>query len=132
MRSVSQTMLICTTGADPEIRMTKNNKTMAVVTAATNKQYNDRETNERKESTEWHRLVFWGKTAELVQEYMKQGQLVYVLGENKTRKYQIPSEDKPRHITEIHVSEFKILSKKGDTKTPVTELKVPDLESPPF
>jgi len=50
MRSVSQTMLICTTGADPEIRMTKNNKTMAVVTAATNKQYNDRETNERKES----------------------------------------------------------------------------------
>jgi len=133
MRSMSKTQLIATAGADPEIRMTTTNKVMAQLSVATNETYTDKDTQEKKEITEWHRIVFFGKLAEIVRDYVHKGQLLYIEGSNKTRSYEIDGELKRRYITEVVAKEMQILSPKGTKKSAKIELDAPvDLDAPPF
>ena len=105
MASLSKTQLIGNLGDKPEIRYTPDGKPVATVSLATTETWKDKNTGEKKEATEWHRLVFWGKLAEVVGEYLGKGSQIYVEGRNKTRK-------------EIIVSEMQMLGKKEGGSAP--------------
>ena len=84
MASINKVILIGNLGADPDVRYTPSGKAVATLSVATNKQFKDKETGEKKERVEWHRCVLWDKTAETAGQYLKKGSQVYLEGE-KTR-----------------------------------------------
>ena len=103
--SVNRVILLGYVGSDPEIRYIEKDKAMAFLSLATN------ETNKNgMESTEWHRLVFYGETAKIVERYVKKGTLLYVEGKLSTREYQDRLKI-TRKRTEIIVSFFEILGR---------------------
>jgi len=103
-------MLIGRLGKDPEIRETQFGVIVGA-SIATTARWRDRQTGERKEKTEWHRLDFFGKTAELAAEYLKKGMLIYAEGESGTRKYTDKSGIE-RYSTSVNVKNFQMLSPK--------------------
>lgn len=112
MSMVNFVSLIGNLGRDPEIRYTPQGTPVANVSLATNESYKDKNTGEKKELTEWHRLVFFGKTAEIIKEHAKEGTGLAVQGRLRTRKWE-DKEGKDRYTTEIVVDEFRFLSKPG-------------------
>jgi single-strand DNA-binding protein len=95
-------------GRDPEIRYTQSGDAIANMTLATSEKWTDKKTGEKKENTEWHKIVFYGKAAETLQNYTKKGTLLYVNGKLQTRKWQ-DKEGIERYTTEIVGREFQIL-----------------------
>ncbi len=111
MASFSKTLLIGNLGADPEVRYTPAGKAVATVNLATTESWKDKATGEKKEMTEWHRLVFWDKLAEVVGEYLRKGSQIHVEGQNRTRKW-TDKDGIERYTTEIIVSDMQMLGKK--------------------
>ena len=109
---VNKVILIGNLGGDPEVRYTPGGAAVANVNLATNESWNDRE-GQRQERTEWHRLVFWSKLAEIVGQYLKKGSKVYVEGRLQTRQWDDQSGQK-RYTTEIVVSDMQMLDGRGD------------------
>ena len=87
MQGLNKVMLIGRLGADPESRTVSSGKLTTKIRLATSKQWTDRNTGERTEATEWHTVNFWGRTAEVVAEYVRKGSLIYVEGEIRTRRW---------------------------------------------
>jgi single-strand DNA-binding protein len=108
MASVNKVILVGNLGKDPEIRYMTNGEAVANVSIATSESWKDKATGEKKEITEWHRLVFYRKLAEIVGQYLKKGSTVYVEGRIRTRKWQ-DKEGQERNTTEIEVSEMQML-----------------------
>jgi single-strand DNA-binding protein len=108
MASVNKVILVGNLGKDPEIRYMTNGEAVANVTIATTESWKDKTTGEKKELTEWHRLVFRSKLAEIVGQYLKKGSAVYVEGRIRTRKWQ-DKEGQERYTTEIDVREMQML-----------------------
>lgn len=127
MASLSKTQLIGNLGDKPEIRYTPDGKPVATVSLATTETWKDKNTGEKKEATEWHRLVFWGKLAEVVGEYLGKGSQIYVEGRNKTRKW-TDKNGVDRYTTEIIVSEMQMLGKKEGGSTQ----RAPADDTPPI
>ena len=111
MASFSKTLLIGNLGADPEVRYTPAGKAVETVNLATTESWKDKATGEKKEMTEWHRLVFWDKLAEVVGEYLRKGSQIHVEGQNRTRKW-TDKDGIERYTTEIIVSDMQMLGKK--------------------
>lgn len=88
MSSLNKVQLIGHLGRDPEIRYMPSGDAMANVALATSETWKDKATGEKKEATEWHRVVVFGKLAEVIGQYLKKGSLVYFEGKLKTRKWQ--------------------------------------------
>jgi single stranded DNA-binding protein (ssb) len=97
-------------GQTPEIRYTQDKKAIANLSVATSESYKDKDGN-KQENTEWHRVVAFGKLAEIIGEYCGKGQLIYVAGKIRTRKW-TDKEGQERYTTEIVANEMKMLSKK--------------------
>lgn len=111
VRGVNKVILLGNTAAEPDFRVLSNGSTsIATVGLATNESYRDQNGN-ITEQTEWHRLVFWGRTAEIARDYMRKGSQIYVEGKIKTRSYEDQQGIK-RYTTEIHVTELHLLSSK--------------------
>ena len=108
MASVNKVILVGNLGKDPEIRYMTNGDAVANVTIATSESWKDKASGEKKEITEWHRLVFYRKLAEIVSQYLKKGSTVYVEGRIRTRKWQ-DKEGQERYTTEIEVTEMQML-----------------------
>lgn len=110
MASLNRVQLIGFLGADPEIRYMNNGTGDAVasVRIATTESWKDKASGEKKEETEWHRVVFFGKLAEIVGEYLKKGSPVYVEGRIKTQKW-INKEGEDRYSTEISADRMQML-----------------------
>ena len=87
MSSINKVILIGRLGADPDIRYTANGDQMTNISLATSERWRDRASGEMKEATEWHRVSFFGKTAEIAGQYLKKGSQVYVEGSIRTNKY---------------------------------------------
>lgn len=104
---INKVMLIGNLGKDPETRSTQSGSSIANVTMATSRQWKDRDGN-RQEDTEWHRVVFFGKLAEIVGKYLTKGSRVYVEGRLQTRKWQ-DQNGQDRWTTEIVAEEMKML-----------------------
>lgn len=99
--------------ADPEVKYTPSGTAILTVSLATSRRYKEKQTGEKKEDTEFHRLVMFGKTAEIAGEYLKKGSQTYVEGRLRTQKWQT-QDGQDRYTTEIVVEDFKMLGKKQD------------------
>lgn len=98
-------------GSDPEIRVTQEGKAVATISLATTESWKDKVSGERKEKTEWHRVILFGKLAEIARDYLKKGSLTLFEGPIRTRKWQDQS-GQDRYSTEIHATEMKMLGGK--------------------
>ena len=112
-RGLNKVMLIGHVGKDPEIKYTPGGMAVATFSVATNDAYKDKEGN-LKERTDWHRIVTMGRTAEVMGEYLKKGQLVYVEGRLQTRSWDDDKGNK-RYITEIVAFSVQFLGRKTDS-----------------
>jgi len=113
---LNKVLLIGNTAAEPDFRILNNNgsnTSIATVGLATNESHKDSAGN-TTEQTEWHRLVFWGRTAEIVRDFVHKGSLIFVEGKIKTRSYE-DQQGVKRYSTEIHVSEMKLLGGKSSS-----------------
>ena len=99
MAGVNKVILIGNLGRDPELRYTQGGTAVANFSLATTESYTDRNTNERVEKTEWHRIVAWGKTGELCSQYLAKGRTVYIEGRIQTRDWEDKDGNK-RNTTE--------------------------------
>ena len=112
---LNKVMLIGNLGADPEIRYMPNGDPIATIRLATTRRWRDRNTNERKEATEWHRVVFFSGLAKTVGEYLKKGSQIYVEGRLRTQKWQ-GQDGQDRYTTEIVAESMNMLgSRSGGT-----------------
>ena len=108
MASINKVILIGNLGADPEMRTMPNGDAVANIRLATTESWKDKATGEKKELTEWHRVVFYRKLAEIVGQYLKKGAAMYVEGRIRTRKWQ-DKEGQERYTTEIEANEMQML-----------------------
>jgi len=111
-RGVNKVILIGHLGADPEVRYMPNGGAVANVTVATTESWKDKSSGEQQEKTEWHRVVFFARLAEIVGEYLKKGSQLYVEGRLQTRKWQDKS-GVDRYTTEIVANEMQMLGGRG-------------------
>lgn len=108
MASVNKVILVGNLGADPEVRYMTNGDAVANIRMATTESWKDKASGERREMTEWHRVVFYRRLAEIVGQYLKKGSPVYVEGRIRTRKWQ-DKEGQERYTTEIEATEMQML-----------------------
>ena len=112
MASVNKVILVGNLGRDPEVRYTSSGTAVANFTMATTDRWSD-PSGERKERTEWHRIVVWAKQAEIVGEYLRKGRQVYVEGSLQTREWTDRDGNK-RYTTEVKAINFQMLGRRGD------------------
>lgn len=112
---LNKVMLIGRLGTDPEVRYLPTGVTVTTIALATSFNWKDKQTGERKETTEWHRVVFYKRLAEVAGEYLKKGSQVYIEGHLQTRKWQ-GQDGQDRYTTEIIASQMRMLgSRSGGT-----------------
>ena len=111
--SLNKVMLIGRLGQDPKLSYTQSGQAVANFTMATDEGYRDRNTNQKVERTEWHRIVAWAKTAEFAANYLNKGRLVFVEGRLQTRKWQ-DQQGQDRWTTEIVANNIEFLDSKFD------------------
>lgn len=117
MASLNKVMLIGNLGADPEMRYLPSGDAVANIRIATTESWKDKASGEKKEETEWHRVSFFGKLAEIVGEYLKKGSPVYVEGRIKTRKWQ-DKDGQDRYSTEVVADRMQMLGSRGGMGAP--------------
>ena len=108
MRGVNEVTIVGTLGADPEVKQFSNGGSITIISVATSEQWNDKQTGERREQTEWHRITLGNKLGEIAAQYLRKGSQAYVKGKLKTRKYQDQT-GQDRFVTEIHAMEMQML-----------------------
>jgi single-strand DNA-binding protein len=114
-RGVNKVILIGNVGVDPEVRYMPNGNAVTNITLATTEGWKDKQTGERQERTEWHRIVFFNRLGEIAGEYVKKGTKLYVEGSLRTRKWQ-DQQGQDRYTTEIVGSEMQMLDQKGSSQ----------------
>ena len=107
-RGVNKVILVGNLGRDPEVRYSPNGAAIANVTIATSEGWKDKQTGEMQERTEWHRIVFFSRLAEIAGEYLRKGSQIYVEGRLQTRKWQ-DKEGQDRYTTEVVANELQML-----------------------
>ena len=112
-RGVNKVILVGNLGADPETRYTAGGSAVTKIRLATTDSWRDRATEEQQERTEWHRVVFFGRLAEIAAEYLRKGRQVYVEGRLQTQKWQT-QDGQDRWSTEIVARDMQMLGGRGD------------------
>jgi single-strand DNA-binding protein len=128
MASVNKVILVGNLGRDPETRYMPDGAAITNASVATSFQWNDKASGEKKEETEWHRVVFRGKLAEIAGEYLKKGSQVYVEGRLRTRKWQ-DKEGHDKYTTEIVADRMQMLGSRSGSGEPRGE---PRGDAPPM
>ena len=108
MASVNKVIIVGNLGKDPEVRYAPSGSAICNITVATSRQWKDKTSGERQEETEWHRITFFDRMAEIAGEYLKKGRPVYVEGRIKTRKY-TDKDGVERYSTDIIATELQLL-----------------------
>ena len=111
-RGINKVILVGHLGKDPEVRYSPNGAAIANITIATSEGWKDKQTGEQQERTEWHRVVFFSRLAEIAGEYLRKGSQVYIEGRLQTRKWQ-DKEGQDRYTTEIVANEMQMLGGRG-------------------
>jgi len=112
-RGINKAIIVGNLGRDPEVRYTANGSAVANVTVATSESWKDKQSGERQERTEWHRVVFFGRLAEIAEEYLKKGSQVYIEGSIRTQKWQDKESGQDRYTTEIVARDMQMLGSRG-------------------
>ena len=113
MRGVNKTITIGTLGADPEVKQFANGGSVTTISVAVSEKWTDKQTGQPKENTEWLRIVFNNKLAEIAAQFLRKGSQVYIEGSLRTRKYQ-DQNGQDRYVTEIRADQMQMLGGKGD------------------
>ena len=114
-RGVNKVILVGNLGQKPEIRYTQTDSAVANLSLATSESWKDKETGEQREKTEWHRIVYFGKLAEIAEQYLDKGSKVYVEGKLQTRKWEDKETGADRYTTEIVGNELTMLDSKNSS-----------------
>ena len=130
-RGVNKVILIGNLGSDPEVKYLSSGVPVANVSLATSESWTDKQSGERQEKTEWHRLVIWRKTAEIAGQYLRKGSKIYVEGRLETRSWEDQSGQK-KYTTEIVVNDMQMLDSRGDSMGGGGESGPPLPEAPGF
>ena len=113
-RGINKVILIGNLGADPEVRYTPNGNAVANITLATSTAWRDKQSGELMDRTEWHRIVFFNRLAEIVGEYLHKGSKIYIEGSLRTRKWQDKTGN-DRYTTEIIANEMQMLDSRNSS-----------------
>jgi single-strand DNA-binding protein len=124
MAGVNKVILVGNLGRDPEVRYTSSGTPVANFTMATTERWNDPASGERKEKTEWHRIVVWGKQAEIAGEYLRKGRQVYVEGSLQTREW-TDREGNKRQTTEVRAQRFQMLGRPAEAESSTAAPETP-------
>jgi single-strand DNA-binding protein len=116
MASVNKVIIIGNIGKDPDVRRTQDGQAVANVSIATTDKWKDKATGDMKEATEWHRVVFFNRLAEIAGEYLKKGRSVYVEGRLRTRKW-TDKDGNEKYTTEIMADQMQMLGSRDDRET---------------
>lgn len=108
MRGVNKVILIGTLGADPEVKQFSNGGSIANISVATSEQWTDKQSGEKREATEWHRVSLANRLGEIAAQYLRKGSKVYIEGKLNTRKYQA-QDGTDRYVTEIKAFSMQML-----------------------
>jgi single-strand DNA-binding protein len=108
MRGVNKVIIIGNLGADPEARQFNNGGSVTNISVATSEQWTDKQSGEKREATEWHRISLFNRLGEIAAQYLRKGSKVYIEGSLRTRKYQDPN-GQDRYITEIRAEQMQML-----------------------
>jgi single-strand DNA-binding protein len=127
---INKVILVGHLGRDPEVRSTQSGTSVANFTMATNRVWTDRETGQRNEETEWHRIVVWGRQAEVAGQYLRRGRQVYVEGRLQTRSWEDRQTGEKRWSTEVVCEVFKMLGSR-DGGGPGGPAAAPEPYGPP-
>jgi single-strand DNA-binding protein len=119
MASLNKVILIGNLGADPETRYTTSGDAVCNIRLATTDSWRDKASGEQREATEWHRVVFYRRLAEIAGQYLKKGSQVYIEGRIKTRKWQ-DKDGQERYTTEVEATEMKMLGRREGQGEPVS------------
>ena len=111
---VNRVTLLGNLGSNPEVKALDNGTTITTLSLATGEAWTDKNSGERQERTEWHRLVLFGKVAEIARDYLKKGMKVYIEGKLRTRKWTDESAGVDRWSTEVLVDELQMLDKREE------------------
>ena len=111
-RGINKVILIGNLGADPEVRYMPSGGAVSTIRLATTESWRDKQSGETKEQTEWHRVVFFNRLAEIAGEYLRKGSKVYIEGSIRTRKWQ-GQDGQDRYTTEVIGREMQMLDSKG-------------------
>ena len=131
MASVNKVILVGNLGRDPETRYNPDGAGITNVSLATTSQWKDKNTGEKREETEWHRVAFFGRLAEIAGEYLKKGSQVYIEGRLRTRKWQ-DKDGQDRYTTEIVADVMQMLgSRQGAGAQPDEESRAPRAAAKP-
>ena len=114
MASINKVILLGNLGADPEIRYTAGGDAVATVSIATSSSWNDKQSGEKREKTEWHRVVFFRRLAEIVGEYLKKGSSIYVEGQLQTNSYEDKNTGERKFSTQIVAREMQMLGSRNN------------------
>ncbi|GAA5231789.1 single-stranded DNA-binding protein [Verticiella sediminum] len=109
MASVNKVILVGNLGRDPEVRYSPDGAAVCNVSIATTSSWKDKATGERREDTEWHRVVFYNRLAEIAGEYLRKGRSVYIEGRLKTRKWKDTATGQDRYSTEVIADHMQML-----------------------
>jgi len=114
MQGVNKAIIIGTLGQNPDVKYTASGSAVVNVSVATNETWKDKQTGEKQEKTEWHRIVMFGKLAEIAEKYLKTGSQAYFEGKIQTRKWQ-DNDGKDRYSTEIVANQMQMLGGESHT-----------------
>jgi single-strand DNA-binding protein len=131
MASVNKVILVGNLGKDPETRYMPNGDAVTNITLATTDSWKDKSSGDKREATEWHRVVFFRKLAEIASQYLRKGSQVYIEGSLKTRKWQ-DKDGQDRYTTEIVADEMKMLgSRQAGSTGGMADYDAPPAEAMP-
>ena len=111
-RGINKVIIVGNLGQDPEVRYTQAGSAIVNISVATSESWTDKQSGQRQERTEWHRIVFFNRLAEIAAEYLRKGSQVYIEGALRTRKWQ-DQQGQDRYTTEIVASEMQMLDSRG-------------------
>lgn len=130
-RGINKVILIGNLGRDPELRYTPSGMAVVNITLATSEAWKDKQSGEMQERTEWHRIVFYQRLAEIVAEYLRKGSKIFVEGRLRTTKWQDKTSGQDRYTTEIIADSMQMLdSKGGGSHTDATPIPFEKSSSP--
>jgi single-strand DNA-binding protein len=131
MAGVNKVILVGNLGRDPELRFTQGGTPVLNFTLATNEAWTDRESGQRQERTEWHRIVMFGKQAQTLNEYLAKGRQVYVEGALQTREW-TDREGNKRYTTEVKALNLQLLGSRADAAQPTADAAALSEPDPDF
>ena len=125
--SVNKAILVGRLGRDPETRYTSGGQAVANFTLATDETFKDR-SGQRQKRTEWHRIVLWGKLAEITQQYLKKGMLIYIEGRIQTRQWEDKRDGQKKTTTEIVANVMRMLTSRAESGAAPSPPRSPDAD----